>query len=274
MSSPFPGMDPFLEDPAGWPDVHHRLITAIGDQLASSASPRYFVRIEERVYVTDPDDDPGYGKLVPDVIVTEGRQGHAAEPVADANAGMLVLTPPVTIEVMLDPEIRDRYLEVHDARTREVIAAIELLSPANKVRNSRGRAAMQAKRDLLRRAGAHWMEIDLLRAGERYPQVAQRSDYCVILWPAATTKMLGWFVDLRDRLPTVSVPLRAPDADVLLDLQQALTTVYDRAHYADSIDYDGVVPDPPLRPADQAWVARTIAVSRDAGAGPAQLTET
>ena len=27
MPSPFPGMDPYLEDPAGWPNVHVNLIT-------------------------------------------------------------------------------------------------------------------------------------------------------------------------------------------------------------------------------------------------------
>jgi hypothetical protein len=50
MPSPFPGMDPFLEDPMYRPDLHHRLITAIGDELAGEMSPDFFVRIEERVY--------------------------------------------------------------------------------------------------------------------------------------------------------------------------------------------------------------------------------
>jgi hypothetical protein len=27
MPSPFPGMDPYLEAPELWPDVHHRLIS-------------------------------------------------------------------------------------------------------------------------------------------------------------------------------------------------------------------------------------------------------
>jgi hypothetical protein len=34
--SPFPGMDPFLEDSAEWQSVHTRLITAVGDQLAGA----------------------------------------------------------------------------------------------------------------------------------------------------------------------------------------------------------------------------------------------
>jgi hypothetical protein len=27
MLSPFPGMDPYLESPAIWPDVHHEIIS-------------------------------------------------------------------------------------------------------------------------------------------------------------------------------------------------------------------------------------------------------
>ena len=34
MRPPFPGMDPWLENPALWPDVHSRLITSIADELA------------------------------------------------------------------------------------------------------------------------------------------------------------------------------------------------------------------------------------------------
>jgi hypothetical protein len=28
MPGPFPGMDPYLEDPVYWPDIHQSLITA------------------------------------------------------------------------------------------------------------------------------------------------------------------------------------------------------------------------------------------------------
>lgn len=48
MPSPFPGMDPWLEDPARWPAVHTRLITTLGDVLVVALKPRYEVVIEER----------------------------------------------------------------------------------------------------------------------------------------------------------------------------------------------------------------------------------
>lgn len=34
MASPFPGMDPYLEDPAFWPDFHHRFLENWCDALA------------------------------------------------------------------------------------------------------------------------------------------------------------------------------------------------------------------------------------------------
>jgi Protein of unknown function (DUF4058) len=48
MPSPFPGMDPYLEHPGMWPEVHHRLISAIADALEQALSLDYRVAIEKR----------------------------------------------------------------------------------------------------------------------------------------------------------------------------------------------------------------------------------
>ncbi|MFP4437023.1 MAG: DUF4058 family protein [Chloroflexaceae bacterium] len=40
MPSPFPGMDLYLEGYL-WPDVHHRLATALSRQLPPRLRPRY-----------------------------------------------------------------------------------------------------------------------------------------------------------------------------------------------------------------------------------------
>ncbi len=53
MPSPFPGMDPYLEDPGLWPDVHHGLISEMQANLNAHVRPKYYVRVEERVYGTD-----------------------------------------------------------------------------------------------------------------------------------------------------------------------------------------------------------------------------
>ena len=50
MPSPFPGMDPYLESPTIWPDVHHRLISEIQSTLNPRLRPQYVARVELRVY--------------------------------------------------------------------------------------------------------------------------------------------------------------------------------------------------------------------------------
>jgi hypothetical protein len=43
-------MDPCLENPGLWPDVHHTLISGSRDLLTVQLRPKYVVRVEERVY--------------------------------------------------------------------------------------------------------------------------------------------------------------------------------------------------------------------------------
>ena len=53
MPTPFPGMDPYLEHPALWPDVHNGLIAELRNTLASQLRPRYYVALEERTYLAE-----------------------------------------------------------------------------------------------------------------------------------------------------------------------------------------------------------------------------
>jgi hypothetical protein len=52
MPSPFPGMDPYLEDPGFWVDVHLSLICESQARLNAELRPKYYARIDERVYLT------------------------------------------------------------------------------------------------------------------------------------------------------------------------------------------------------------------------------
>ena len=63
---------------------------------------------------------------------------------------------------------------------------------------------------------------------------------------------------LRERLPRIAVPLRAADADVVLDLQHCVDVVYDGVgRYGARIDY-GRPLTPPLSSADAAWAAERV----------------
>ena len=52
MHNPFPGMNPYLEQPGLWPQVQNRLIVAIADEITPQVAPKYRVSIEERIYTT------------------------------------------------------------------------------------------------------------------------------------------------------------------------------------------------------------------------------
>src|SRR5271156_96108 len=99
MPSPFPGMDPYLESPVIWPDVHHELISGIRAALNPVLRPQYVARVELRVYISD-DDDPGRQALVPDVRVeTSPRRKGAKKSKAES---ALAVTEPLIIPTLMD----------------------------------------------------------------------------------------------------------------------------------------------------------------------------
>src|SRR5215470_11561832 len=54
MPTPFPGMDPYVEHPGLWPDIHNGLIAELRNALAPQLRPRYYVALEERTYLAEP----------------------------------------------------------------------------------------------------------------------------------------------------------------------------------------------------------------------------
>ncbi len=105
------------------------------------------------------------------------------------------------------------------------------------------------------------MEIDLLRGGPRMPFVnLPRCDYYAMVSRVERRPIVQcWPRRLRDRLPAIPIPLRAPDPDLRLDLQEILHRIYDAAGYAKYI-YDSD-PVPPLTTEDAAW-ARSLLAAR------------
>lgn len=252
--SPFPGMDPYLEAPALWSSVHTRLIVGMSDAIAALLPAGYSVDIEQRVYATSP-GDADRSSMEPDVFVVQ-------EAAARYRAGRLPspVTPPTLVEPPeTDPEIRDRFLEIRDSRTGQVITVIELLSPFNKRPGAQGYDAFQEKRRRIMASRTHWLEIDLLRKGERPREVTGRADYYALLKRGDRLRPYEvWFFDLPNPLPTVAVPLRPPQGDLPLDLQAILADVYARARYGENLDYSGAPPPPPLTPDNAAWAHALI----------------
>jgi hypothetical protein len=163
---------------------------------------------------------------------------------------------PMVITTLIDDEIHEAYLEIIDREDRHVVTVIEVVSPSNKVAGSRGRRSYLRKRREIMDSPAHWGEIDFLRSGTPLvPQgVLSHGDYFVhVSRSRQRPKGSVWPIRLTQRLPVVTIPLKAEDADVELDLQRVLDTAYDRAGYDMVVNYRAD-PEVPLSEAYAAWV--------------------
>lgn len=245
MPTPFPGMDPYLEAPGLWPDVHDELISSIRNQLNQRLPEHYHARTRERVYITD-ETDPGRQFLIPDVHVrVVGPPQVGVSPTAIA-----VAAEPLTVTTVIEEEIQELLIEIVDLEDDSVVTVIEVLSPSNKLPAAHGHDSYHVKRRQVMRSPANLVEIDLLRAGQRVPIVEKLPpcDYLVHV-SRAWSRPQGtvWPILLPQPLPSnVAIPLRESEADTALDLQSALHETCQRGRYERAIDYRHDPPPPPL----------------------------
>ncbi len=202
MASPFPGMDPYLEDPAFWPDFLHRFINSWCEAVADQLPESYDARLDERVSLA---------------------------------------------------QIRETRIYILHRLDRSLIAVLEMLSPENK--SGDGFQEYRAKRKAILQQKVHLVELDLLLGGNRLPIFTPlpAGDYFVFVSRAdnrPNCEVFSW--PIRDRLPTIPIPLMAPDADVHIDLAEVFQATYERGRYGRSLRY-GQPPSAPLSQDDERW---------------------
>lgn len=251
MPSPFPGMNPFLEQEDAWQDFHQRFMPTIGELLSPQVSPTLVVKLEAHIYIHELEADERRLIGRADVAVARQRDEGGATAVAKRMVAPSAVTVPV-----VDVE-RQAYLEVRDRQSRELIAVIELLSRANKKPGADREQYIRKRAEVLH-SPAHFVEIDLLRGWGRMPMTPLPDcDYAVLVSRAEERPLAElWPLRLRETLPTIPVPLRSDMPDAKVDLQAALARVYDAAYYADYI-YAGA-PNPPLAAGDAVWVEQVM----------------
>lgn len=265
MPSPFPGMDPYLEDPLGWGDFHHSAIIYTRAALVPQLPPDYAARVEERVYFLPGTDN----QIIPDNFVV-----HRPTALAGTGPRAAVLSgdydPPIVLHVT-PIEVRELYIEIYSLRENQrVVTVIEILSPTNKAPNSRGRRLYKEKQSQVLESLTHLVEIDLLRDGEytvAAPQEVLREesrwDYLACLHRGEQMETFEvWPISLRERLPRIAVPLDFGVSDLSLDLQAVLDRCYDEGGYAMQSDYTQP-PVPPLAGDDAAWAEELLRAYRE-----------
>jgi len=246
MQTPFPGMDPYLEHPSLWPDVHNSLIAAIRDSLAVQVAPRYYVGLERRAYLLKADDVAFIGRPDIAMIRTETPVVLRNEPLADV--GIL------QVDVPMSDKVEESFLEIHDVSSGKLITIIELLSPVNKL-HKKGREIYEDKRGDIFRTRTNLVEIDLLRAGDPMELIGDIviSDYRILV-SRGSQRPHGqlYAFNLRHPIPSFTLPLLPGDKEPLVELGTILHALYQRARFDLRLDYSQQ-PVPPLSDQDMIW---------------------
>lgn len=259
MPSPFPEMDPYLEG-STWMNFHGQLCAEIARQLGPKLRPRYLARLTERFFTEIMTEPRGSRPLSsPDVGIVESSPG------SERGAAVGIIEAPVRVPTVVPESILHFSVEIRDRLERQLVTAIEVLSPTNK--RGDGREEYLEKRRRILQSSAHLVEIDLFRKGQRLPmerELPSAPYYVYVGRREIRPETDVWPIRLDQPLPRVPIPLLAGDDDVTLDLQPALSAVYDLSDYALEINYTQP-PEVPLTPEQSAWVDQHL---RAAGLRP------
>lgn len=235
MKSPFPGMDPYLEQ--YWDDVHHALVTYARDQIQPQLPGDLRARMQERVFVEMLEQEARV--IYPDVSVAQTRKEHG-----EIAESAVSLAQPVVLELPME-SVTQGYIEIIDARSgSRVVTVIEFISPSNKL-PGQGRELYLQKQQEVRAANVSLVEVDLTRQGDWVLSVphyavprSHQTLYQVCVrrgWKPRKAEVYA--VPLRQRLPIIRIPLRETDSDATLDLQVLIEQCYGNGRYGGELDY-------------------------------------
>ncbi len=256
MTSPFPGMDPFLEVNPRWKALHAWFMR----ELARLALPKAqelgcWIDVERSVYQREPS---GESVLIgePDQIVGENVPGSPWGAAPTGHGAVAVAEPRAIHEVVLDPDALERikqdYLVVREVdQFARVLAVVEVLSPANKTGNYAPR--YREKRLWFLASRAHFLEIDFLRGGDNpsrqlFPELPDTPYFIFVARKTALGRNEeGYPLRLQDPLPVIGLPLGPPRPDLPLDLAGAFRAAFALSVRPGSIRYtEETVPEPAL----------------------------
>jgi Protein of unknown function (DUF4058)/Protein of unknown function (DUF2934) len=215
MSSPFPGMDPYLEDAGLWPAFHHELIACLHQMLLPALAQRYRAGIEQRRYAVEgsPDGQP-----------QEHREEYLA--IRDGSGGRLITLLDVVSPANKRTKTgRQTYLETH--------------------RKARDAGANLVEIDLIMQGRAKQNDA---------PEGPPKGDYTVAVMRASRPGRFEIYAaPLGKRLPRFRLPLAGDDRGPVVDLPGAFARAFEQGGFAARIDYRRDPP-ATLSAENQAWL--------------------
>jgi hypothetical protein len=216
MPSPFPGMDPYLEDEALWPVFHHQLVMCLYQILLPGLVDRYRARVNQRHYVTD-----------------EGSCHPSPQ-----------------------KEQHEDFIEIRQRGDGRLITLVDVVSPANKLTAPGRLAYLNTRREGRNdNANLVELDLVLQgQPMLEYSRVGLPDwDYAVTVKRAShPDRYEVYTATLQKRLPRFRLPLASDDRDTVLDLHSAFTRCYDQGGFAAKIDYGRNLP-LPLLEEDLRW---------------------
>ncbi len=265
MPSPFPGMDPYLENPEIFPDFHDSFITYLREDLQGKLPASYLAVLGRRVWI-----EVSRRSIGPDVEVR-----HAARPsvrVSKAARSVAMATSrdarPIEDNVAHD-EFREPLIEIYaqSDEGKRLVASIEVLSISNKTPGEHGRELYRRKQKEILASQVHLVEIDLLRGGEHTTAAPLQTivdacgsyDYHALVHGFDDLETFFVYpIRLEDRLTPIAIPLLPGDSAVTVDLQNVFDRCYDAGPFAREIRYgeDPIIP--PLQSDRVGWAARVL----------------
>lgn len=221
MPSPFPGMDPYLEDEKLWPAFQHQLVAGLFQILLPGLVDRYRARVVQRCYSTEM-------PLFTSVI----REQHTEE-----------------------------VIEIRQRTDNRLITMIDVVSPTNKGtasgrgayldtrRQARAQNASLVEIDLVLKGEPM---LDYSRDG------LPDWDYAVTVTRSNQPERYEIYTaTLQKRLPRFKMPLALDDRDTVVDLQTTFARCFDQGSFGQQIDYRK---DPPAVTLDEdrTWVNEVL----------------
>ena len=201
MASPFPGMDPYLEDEKRWPTFQPLLVHALYQMLLPGLMDRYRARVGEREYTSEE-------ALFTSVV----RQEH-----------------------------KEAFIEVRQRSDGRLITLLEAISPANKITCEGRRLYRCRRDEVKRmNANVVEIDLVLQGPSliDCTKDVPPSWDYAVVVtrW-THPDRYEVYSATLPKRLPRFRVPLASDDRDTVLDLQAAVAKAFDQGGFCKTIDF-------------------------------------